>query len=433
MGLINGAFDALGRRVSTTGDVVGTGLDYMSSDNPMYDAYYKANPYVGQTYKKTWIDNVFGGVFRTGYDKWLNEMQMNAAQYNAGIVDLQMQNEYNSEAARAQRMRAAGENPDLLGTGDVADAASTNPDPQDAQIPEAEGAQVLNIVSQVGMSMVDLIPKTLSFMSNLSSLRGIRMDNDLKELQFGNNAVDFATKFFTEGITKQDYEDAFASGNFENLLDASMKDADYLTSTFLSSPRAQKAFKLAYGTHARSLVAEMSKYKSYADYEEARKKNLSQRASTFFSDDDETQMELIKSILGPFEKYQKRMNEIQLRIAELRRPDLEQGTVNAGLETERAYQQALDGAQAALTENAGNVYQEQLYNIMKSTDDMFAEIMKSLDEKDKWYSPIAKALVGIARSQLLSGMHLQLGMKSSSYTNPQNGSEASSSGWHFGF
>lgn len=427
MGLFGSAVEASKPRV------VGTGLDYMSSDNPMYDAYYKANPYVGQTYHKTWIDNVFGGIFRTGYDKWLNEMQMNAAQYDAGIVDLQMQNEYNSEVARAQRMRAAGENPDLLGTGDVADAASTNPDPQDAQIPEAEGAQVLNIVSQVGMSMVDLIPKTLSFMSNLSSLRGIRMDNDLKELQFGNNAVDFATKFFTEGITKQDYEDAFTTGNFENLLDASKKDADYLTSTFLSSPRAQKAFKLAYGTHARSLVAEMSKYKSYADYEEARKKNLSQRASTFFSDDDETQMELIKSILGPFEKYQKRMNEIQLRIAELRRPELEQGTVNAGLETERAYQQALDGAQAAQTENAGNVYQEQLYNIMKATDDMFAEIMRSLDEKDKWYSPIAKALVGIARSQLLSGMHLQLGMKSSSYTNPQNGSEASSSGWNFGF
>ena len=264
---------------------VGTGLDYKSSENAMYDAYYKANPYVGQTYHKTWLDNVFGGIFRTGYDKWLNEMQLNAAQYDAGVVDMQQQNIYNSEAAKSARMRDAGLNPDLLGTGDVSDAASTNPDPQDAQIPDAEGSQVLSIVSQVGMSMVDLIPKTLSFMSNLSQLRGIRMDNDLKELQFGNNAVDFATKFFTEGITKQDYEDAFSTGNFENLLDASKKDADYLTSTFLSSKRAQKAFKLAYGTHARSLVAEMSKYKSYADYEEARKKNLSQRSSTFFSSD----------------------------------------------------------------------------------------------------------------------------------------------------
>lgn len=411
----------------------GTGLSFQSSENPMYDAYYKANPYVNQTYHKTWIDKAFGGLFRTGYDKWLNEMQLNAAQYDAGIVDLQQQNQYNSEVAKSARMRDAGLNADLLGTGDVSDAASTNPDPQDVQIPEAEGSQVLGIVSQVGMSMVDLIPKTLSFMSNLSQLRGIRMDNDLKELQFGNNAVDFATKFFTEGITKQDYEDAFSTGNFENLLTASQKDADYLTSTFLSSKRAQKAFKLAYGTHARSLVAEMSKYKSYADYEEARKKNLTQRASTFFSDDDEAQMALIKSILGPYEKYQKRMNEINLRLAELRSPDLEQGTINAGLRAEKAYEENIDGALQAQTENAGNDYQKQLYEILKATDDMFAEIMKSLDEKDKWYSPIAKALVGIARSQLLSGIHMQLGRHSASYTNPQTGAESSSDGFNFGF
>lgn len=415
------------------GHYVGTGLDFMSSSNPMYDAYYKANPYVNQTYHKTWIDQIFGGVFRTGYDKWLDEMKLNSAQYNAGIVDLEQQNLFNSEVAKAQRMRDAGENPDLLGTGDVSEASSTNPDPQDAQIPEAEGAQVLNIVSQVGMSMVDLIPKTLSFMSNLSQLRGIRMDNDLKELEFGNNAVDFATKFFTEGITKQDYEDAFTTGNFENLLDASKKDADYLTNTFLSSPRARKAFKLAYGTHARSLVAEMSKYKTYAEYEDARKKNLTQRASQFFSDDDDTQMSLIKSILGPYEKYQQRMNEINLRIAQLRDPDLEQGTINAGLRAEKAYNDNIDGALQAQTENAGNEYQKQLYEILKATDDMFAEIMQNLNESDKWYSPIAKALVGIARSQLLSGIHMQIGRHSSTYTNPQTGAESSSEGFNLGF
>lgn len=411
----------------------GTGLEFLSSDNPMYDAYYKANPYVNQTYRKTWIDQVFGGLFRTGYDKWLDEMQLASAQYNAGIVDLEQQNLYNSESAKAQRMRSAGENPDLLGTGDVSDASRPMEDPQDAQIPDAEGAEVLNVVSQVGTTLVDLIPKTLSFMSNLSTLKGIRMDNDLKELQFGNNAVDMATKFFTEGITKQDYEDAFASGDFTNLLDASQKDSDYLTNTFLSSKKARKAFKFAYSQHARSLIAEMSKYKTFAEYEDARKKNLTQRSSQFFSDDDDTMQELIRSVLGPFERYQKRVNEINERLANLRNPDLEQGTINAGLKAEKDYLENIDGAQQARTENAGNEYQEQLYQIMKATDDMFAEIMEALNEKDKWYSPIAKALVGIARSQLLSGFHLQLGRHSSSYTNPTTGAESQSSGFNIGF
>lgn len=416
-------------------NIVGTGLSYLSSDNPMYDAYYKANPYVDQTYHKTWIDNVFGNIFRTGYDKWLNEMQVNSAQYNAGIVDLQQQNLYNSEVAKAQRMRDAGENPDLLGTGDVSESAGVAPDPQDVQIPDAEGSQVLSIVSTVGMALVDLIPKSMSFITELSTLKGIRAENDLKELQFGNQAVDLATRFFTEGISKQDYEDAFASGNFENLLDASQKDSDYLTNTFLSSKKARKAFKLAYGRHAQSLVAEMSKYKTYADYENARKENLTQRSSQFFSDDDDTMMGLIKKVLGPFEKYQQKINEINLRIAQLRNPDLEQGTINSGLRAEKAYNDAIDGNLQAETENAGNEYQKQLYEILKATDDMFAEIMKGLDEDDKWYSPIAKALVGIARSQLLSGIHMQLGRRSSTYTSEsKNGSSTGSSeGWHFGF
>lgn len=415
-------------------DFNGTGLSYSQSDNPMIQAYYDANPFVGQTYNKTWFDKVFGGFVRTGYDKWLDEMKLGAAQYDAGVVDMEQQMLYNSESAKAARMRAAGENPDLLGTGEVSDSPGLAPDVQDAQIPEADGSsQVLGIVSSVGSSLVDLIPKTLSFMTNLSSLRGIRMDNDLKELQFGNNAVDFATKFFTEGITKQQYEDAFSSGNFDNLLDASQKDSDYLTNTFLSSDRARKAFKLAYGTHARSLVAEMSKYKSYQEYEDARKSILSSRSSQYFDDDNQTMMDLIKSVLGPFERYQKRMNEINEAIANLRNPDLEQGTVNAGLATEMAYQNALDGAQAARAENEGNKYQEQLYQILKATDDMFAEIMQSLDDMDKWYSPLAKALVGIARSQLLSGIHMQMGLRSSSYTNPKTGAEASSDGFHFGF
>lgn len=414
-------------------DIVGTGLDYMRSSNPMYDAYYRANPYVGQTYRKTWLDRVFGGVFRTGYDKWLNEMQMNSAQYNAGIVDLEQQNLYNSEVAKAQRMRDAGENPDLLGTGDVSDSAPISPDPQDAQIPDAEGSQILGIVSTVGMSLVDLIPKTMSFMTNLTQLKGFRMDNDLKELQFGSNAVDFATKFFTEGLTKQDYEDAFSSGNFENLLSASEKDSDYLTNTFLSSDKARKAFKLAYGTHARSLVAEMSKYKSYKEFEDARKDILTARSSRFFDDNNETMMSLIKAVINPFEEWQEKMNKFNLDILNLRDAALEQGTVNAGLQTEKAYQETLDGSAAAAAENEQNRYSKQLYQILRDTDEMFSKAMKNLDELDKWYSPIAKAMLGIARSQLLSGIHLQLGLRSSSYTNPKTGGDASSSGFYIGF
>lgn len=414
-------------------EYIGTGLGSAPSGYGQYDQLFASNPYRNLEYKESlWqkIASAFG--FRTGADKWREDAAVNAAEFDAGIYSIMQQNEFNSPQAQASRMRDAGLNPDLLGVGDVAQGAKPTEDPN-GMSPTSDGSVELSVIGKVGSTLVNLIPQTLSFMTNITQLKGIRMDNDLKELQFGSNAVDSVTKFFTEGITKQDYEDAFTTGNFENLLDASQKDAKYLADTYLSSKKARKAFNLAYGMHARSLVAEMSKYKTYAEYEDARKKNLTQRSSQFFSDDDQTQMDLIKSILGPFERYQKRMNEINERLANLRNPNLEQGTINAGLEAERAYVQNIDGALQAQTENAGNEYQKQLYEIMKATDDMFAEIMQSLNESDKWYSPIAKALVGIARSQLLSGIHLQLGRHSASYTNPTTGAESQSSGFNFGF
>ena len=42
----------------------------------------------------------------------------------------------------------------------------------------------------------------------------------------------------------------------------------------------------------------------------------------------------------------------------------------------------IDGALQAQTENAGNEYQKQLYEIMKATDDMFA------DYEESWWSRI---------------------------------------------
>lgn len=175
--------DSSGKRYGS--NYAGTGLEFMSSSNPMYDAYYKANPYVNQTYHKTLIDRLFGGIFRTGYDKWRDEMAVNAAQYNAGIVDMQQQNQYNSEEQKAMRMRAAGENPDLLGTGDVADAANTNPDPQDAQIPEADSiANAFGAVTNFIGGFGDLFSGAVAMMKTFQDINidKIRADNDVAGL-----------------------------------------------------------------------------------------------------------------------------------------------------------------------------------------------------------------------------------------------------------
>lgn len=379
-----------------------------------YDDMFAANPYRNLEYKQSFWQRVASALgFRTGADKFAEQAQINANEYDADVFALMQANEYNSPTEQAERMRAAGLNPDLLGTGDVAPSAQMRNDANGMPTDESnEPLDVLNFASSVSQGVLNLIPQVLGFATNLQQLKGIRVDNDLKELSFGQNALQAAEDFFLNSITESEYRDAFEKNDWTNILDASNKNAKYLADTFLSSPKARKSFNLAYGLHANSLQSKIAKYKSYDEFEAARHGLLSKRASSFFADDDETMEGLIKSILGPTEQFQKRLAEINLRVAELRKPELEQGLENTQLANQLEYENAINPSLQAESENAVNAAVKQQNEIMEATNELFSSIMENLKSSDNWWSKIAMALVGIARAQLLSGMSLQFGRNS---------------------
>lgn len=115
----------------------------------MYDQLFAANPYRQQTYNQSgWQKFLQSLGFRTGYDDWLDQTSTQIAEYDAGIFSIMQQNEYNSEAAKAQRMRAAGLNSDLLGIGDASESAVPAEDvngmtPQDS---EGQAKQLAGLV-----------------------------------------------------------------------------------------------------------------------------------------------------------------------------------------------------------------------------------------------------------------------------------------------
>lgn len=376
-----------------------------------YDQLFKANPYRNLEYRQTGMQRLLSKLgFRTKMDDFYDQMQINAAEYDAGIFSQMQQNEYNSPTAQADRMRAAGLNPDMLGTGDVAGAASPVDDPNGMNLSGGNEIEPLQIVQTVGSAVMNLIPGVMSFATNLSQLKGIRLENDAKELAFNNDALSYAQDFWTSGITEQDYKDAVDSGNWDNIISASEKKSNDLASMLFTSSNAQKKFKMAFGRYSNSLLSELQRYKTYDEIEKARKSWNTSRASITYSPDDDMQVGLIQSILVPFEKYQQKMNEFNLKIAELRDPELEQGLKNTQMENQLEYENVIDPASQAAAENSANAYQKEYIDIMKATNDFFAESMKALDAQgDKWWIPIAKSLLGIARAQLLSGFSVQFG------------------------
>lgn len=121
---------------------------------------------------------------------------------------------------------------------------------------------------------------------------------------------------------------------------------------------------------------------------------------------------LLSSIVGPTERWQQRMAEINLRKANLRNPEAEQNLQNMQIANQTEYEATIDAAGQASAENAANEAQQQQNEIMSATNQLFSDIMENLRKSDTWWAKIAMALIGIARAQLLSGLSLQYGRKS---------------------
>lgn len=375
-----------------------------------YDQMFAANPYRNQTYKKSFWQSVAEGLgFRTGYDTWRENAMTNAAEWDADVFALMNQNKYDTPEAMAARERAAGINPDLLGIGDVAQSAQMRNDANGMNPTESDVPMVTSLISSVSSGVMNIIPNVMSFITSITSLKGQRIRNDKEELSFANDAIEAADKFFLEGVTEQDYREAFEKNDWTNILDAASTDAKTLASTYLSNKRAQRRFNLAYGMHSRSLAAMMSKYKTYDEFEAARKSLLTKRSSTFFSDDDDTMMGLIQSINGPLERYQKRMNEILETRANMRNPATEQTLENKQISNQLVYENTINPVTQAQAENAANERTSLESQVFDATTALFQQIYSALGERDNWWTAIAKTIVGVMQAQVLSGMHLQFG------------------------
>lgn len=114
-----------------------------------YEEQWNSNPYANNNRQDSvWdrIGNLFG--FRTGADKWQDELDVRAQEYDAQLASVVREEEYNSEAAKVARMKAAGLNPDLAGLGD-ASSASEFSEPETSPESSAESSSALDSVGSI--------------------------------------------------------------------------------------------------------------------------------------------------------------------------------------------------------------------------------------------------------------------------------------------
>ena len=158
---------------------MGTGMGEAPSGYGNYDSLFQNNPYRNLQYNKSDWQEFLGMLgFRTDYDRWQEEAQANAAEWDAGVFQKMYDEAYNSETAKAQRMRQAGENPDLLGTAGVSEANQMQQDPQGmtAGMPDNVSNVATGLIGCFN-NAVGMVGQYMQLMQIKSGIEGQNIDN----------------------------------------------------------------------------------------------------------------------------------------------------------------------------------------------------------------------------------------------------------------
>ena len=147
------------------------------------------------------------------------EANIKGAEFDADLALLDYQNEYNSPTAKAERMRAAGLNPDLVGIDGVPDSSGLSgvSSPMSTPMSGADTADFWLSNSQ------NILASAMQFAQQMQSMRASALDNDIKNLdyvkalqslkddvsssslfgKFLNPDEEFSSSLFTSGLSKR--------------------------------------------------------------------------------------------------------------------------------------------------------------------------------------------------------------------------------------
>lgn len=154
------------------GQPIGGSATSGSSVNPQlgqnYQGLLDANPYVGINRKQKWWEPAAAWLgIRTPTEKWQEQMQLQANEYNAQIAQQAYAENYNSPTQEAARMRAAGINPDLAGGLSPGEAQTPGQDPS---IPTFDDTTGPNMFRSIGEGLMNCITSAIGLVDSFGSM-----------------------------------------------------------------------------------------------------------------------------------------------------------------------------------------------------------------------------------------------------------------------
>lgn len=365
-----------------------------------YKEIAEANPYTNVAYEKgIWdkLGNFFG--FRTAEDQRREELAQAAAEYNAQIASLKSEDEYNTPEAKAERMRAAGQNPDLLGTEGVEPAAGFNEPETTPEVPGGEqGEQALKQTAAVATSLVTAGTTAIGLLES-----GINLEMQIANVEaqrianfenYFNTAKNYVINTLSVPQLQKEREDEDAE--YKGAIKAAVKQAEDDAPQLFYNGKQRKRFIAAIKKVTDKLPTTAAKYREWKELEE-NKQNLGKTIARGSQGSIEDEVKFWE----PIEKALVDLNKLQYEFQKKQWGKRNEGEL---AETEVAAEEAEAGSRKAEAEN-----RQQQAEIDKGINSIWNEAIsgadkmcKSQDKRDQRIGYALKIALLIAKSMSIS-------------------------------
>lgn len=338
-------------------------LDVNQPDVPAaYQGLLDANPYMNVDYKQSnWQRFLSNLGFRTGYDKRKEDMQLQANEWNANVASLAFENQFNSDAAKSGRMRAAGLNPDLLGTGDSANSAGMAEDTN----PPAPTETDAQSVSQFANVIMSAFSMATGFAKDIGTLRSLSLANQNQEIAnvegVVNGAQNFLLKHLPADMPTSDEDWGNNAVEISSILESAYKPH--------MSKRAYRRFSNAVSGMFDKLPHEAEAYKTYLDKIRNKQEAHILGQSEYYDEQEEVLRDLVLPLVELNDRTIKATSTAQAVHAE-------------NTESYESASQALGvPEEAAGVESAGYEQKTQEFNMQRELRSTLSKIIHNLKKR----------------------------------------------------
>lgn len=348
-----------------------------------------ANPYTPDKWsrdKTMWDDLAILFGFRSSMDNYIDQMQLASNTYYADAIANYHKEKYDSEIEQAQRQRAAGLNPDLLGVngGEGQNMNEEQIKPDLTQVGDSGNAIMKGILS--------FVTGVMGFSKDTLSLAGIVEENATKRVVNNEKFKEFAQSFIKESVMDS------------NMID----DKDYLTDKKWGELRndiMQKAKLYTKGWRKKDMERFMNNINAFLDSSKTVgetygtwKKALQDRKDFAILAGNKYYGTGIN--MGDIEGLMKAVQPLSNLAMNDEFTKL--GASIAEGQYNKDYYESADGTLAGEAENAENEYKKQSAEYEKLVKDAKKEVMDKLDELEKQGNKLAS--IGKALAPMLFQM-----------------------------